>query len=37
MRVTLGDEIKQEIPLINPSDKDTQFKIILEGHETFLG
>ena len=37
MRVPFGDEIKQEIPVINTSDKDVFIKITLEGDSSFTG
>ena len=37
LTVSLGDEIRQDIPLINVTDKDVNFKIQLEGDKTFSG
>jgi len=37
MKIPLGDEIKQDIPLINSSDRDVNFKQQLEGDSVFSG
>jgi hypothetical protein len=37
MHVSLGDQIKQEIPIINTSDKEVTIKVSLEGDPSFTG
>ena len=37
MRVPFGDEIRQEIPIINTCDKDVNIRVQIEGDASFIG
>ena len=37
LRVPFGDEVKQEIPIINTADKEVIIKVNLEGDHGFFG
>lgn len=37
MRAPMGDEVRQEIPIINNFDKDASVKVLLEGDSSFSG